>query len=348
MLLYQEEIVKFLDEIYGTYKIEDTIKYLGDANLFNLLINKRYDEFKSIIWYQEQVPRLMAQLEQVPRYKNDYIRGLFNTLKGETVDFYKLYNFTQTGTTIDKSKRKNGTIPYYGTGGITGYTSTELFDGGYLLFSHDGSSGNVQLIDGKFWCNHHIRIFKFKENINIKYIYMFFKNFDFNKYIKKHSIPSLGFEVLKTIKIKLPSLEDQEKIIKQIEDLEKDGSQFTQMNNILKKQIETITETIKNLCNIYDTNEIVQVTENIETENTVEQTDEPKEDLIDDVKEQEPSSLCDDLSLRIPEKKVVKKVIVKKNTKVKKIIDDESIDDLADEPVIEPVKKLLKKKSTNA
>ena len=48
-LSHQQEIVDLLDEIYKTYKIEDTIKYFGDKNIFNLLIEQKYDDFKTIL-----------------------------------------------------------------------------------------------------------------------------------------------------------------------------------------------------------------------------------------------------------------------------------------------------------
>ena len=53
-LLHQEEIINLLDRLYKTYKIEDTVKYLSGFNIFNLLINKQYQEFEDILWYQEQ------------------------------------------------------------------------------------------------------------------------------------------------------------------------------------------------------------------------------------------------------------------------------------------------------
>ena len=90
-LQHQQEIVDFLDKIYETYKIEDTVKYFKDKNIFNLLIEHKYDEFKNIIWYQEQIPRLICSLEQIPRLKSDYIRGLFNSVKYKEYKFTKLY-----------------------------------------------------------------------------------------------------------------------------------------------------------------------------------------------------------------------------------------------------------------
>jgi restriction endonuclease S subunit len=77
---HQQEIVEFLDEIYKTNSINDTIKYMKDYPIFNLLIDKNYSGFKQVIWFQENIPRLMAEMENIPKKKNYYIQGLFNTV----------------------------------------------------------------------------------------------------------------------------------------------------------------------------------------------------------------------------------------------------------------------------
>ena len=55
-IAHQEEIVELLDRLYKTYKIDDTVKYLSSANVFNLLINRQYQDFESILWYKSKYP----------------------------------------------------------------------------------------------------------------------------------------------------------------------------------------------------------------------------------------------------------------------------------------------------
>jgi hypothetical protein len=62
----QEEIVKLLDEIYTDLNIDETIKYFKDKPIFNLLIEKKYDDFKDIIYLQSKLPFITSELEKIP------------------------------------------------------------------------------------------------------------------------------------------------------------------------------------------------------------------------------------------------------------------------------------------
>jgi type I restriction-modification system DNA methylase subunit/restriction endonuclease S subunit len=291
---HQQEIVKFLDEIYETYKIEDTIKYLGNANIFNLLINKQYDEFKNVIWYQEQVPKLVAQLEQVPKYKNDYIRGLFNTVDGEMVKLGDVVEIKR-GKSLPKANIINGKYPVItGCSEITKYHNEYNIDGSNNIFiARVGSAGNVLLCNNNCYltdlafgitCN--------KKKICKLYCFYYFKyTNEINKIIQKNGPPNINGDNLLNIKIKLPSLEDQQKIIEQIEKIESDESHFSVYANTLKKQMELMQETIKNISNIDKTNiNNEPIDENMndnksEVEPEIESEVEPEDEPIEEVKE---------------------------------------------------------------
>jgi hypothetical protein len=58
-----KKIVNFLDEIYKTTSLDDTLKYIKDKPIFNLLINKKYEDFKEILYFQENLKQLFFELE---------------------------------------------------------------------------------------------------------------------------------------------------------------------------------------------------------------------------------------------------------------------------------------------
>lgn len=315
-LSHQQEIVKFLDEIYETYKIEDTLKYLGDVNLFNLLINKQYDEFKNVIWYQEQVPKLVAQLEQVPKYKNDYIRGLFNTVKGEMVKLGDIVELCKKNKHLKASDGKdNGKYNFYSCAETTKYYDDYEFEETHLIVNRGGKP-NIR-IDSKFAISHDdIHILKNKYDNNITYIFYYLKN---NINLLKTNMHGCGLKHLNkddllNLPIKLPSLEDQIKIIELIEKVELDDSPILQFGKLLKQQIELMQETIKNICNIEQINEPNNDSDNKSNNDSDNKSNNDSDNKSND----EPLD-------EVEEVKPTKKITVKKVNKKSKV---ESTDDI--------------------
>jgi type I restriction enzyme S subunit len=237
-----------------------------------LLLNENYSDFDDLIQLYDDLIWAEAYYQRfTTKYKNMLIKRCFSMVPSKDTCFSELYNFSETGTTIDKKLREIGNIPYYGTGGITGTTDKHLFDGEYLLFSHDGSSGNVQKHNGKFWCNHHVRVFTFKKNINFKWIYEYLNLFDFSSYTKKNSIPSLGFTTLNKIKIKVPSTEDQEIVVKMIDEINKEESEFNNQVKAIKESIIKLYHCVDQLVNNSSISNIDQTpTQQVETDDESE------------------------------------------------------------------------------
>ena len=129
---------------------------------------------------------------------------------------------------------KTGTLyPYYGTGGITGYTDEFIIDGNYILLARNGAVGNPIYIEGKSFPSDHMFILTSVDN-NIKYIYNTIKYIiNFELYLVGTTIPGISKTDLETIEIPIPSLEIQQDIVKQCE-------HYDNLINILKKQIEDI------------------------------------------------------------------------------------------------------------
>jgi type I restriction-modification system DNA methylase subunit len=246
---HQEEIVKFLDDVLKDIVIDKMIKELKDTDIFNLLIHREYEIFKEIVWYGSiRIPQLKLELKTIEREKKNYIKSLFKTIKCEEKKLGDLVEITKTGKTIPKEERifdGDDRIPYYGTGGITGYTDSYIFDGEYILFSQDGSSGKIFIVNGKFWCNHHVRCFKF--NQNMKYMFHILSSIDYNEITKKNSIPNITWDSLKNIEISIPLLEDQELIVKKIQEVEDEQHHFQQHYRIIENALNYALETITNL-----------------------------------------------------------------------------------------------------
>lgn len=179
-LAHQQEIVTFLDEIYKTASIEDTIKYMKDQPIFNLLINKDYEGFKTIIWYQQNIKYVMEELENVTKKKNYYIKSLFNAIKykskikklGEIVQF----NIGGTPSRKEPLYWNNGDILWVSVAELNGNviidtkekitetgiknSSVKLINKGSVLMSFKLSIGKMAITGTDMYCNEAIMFFK--------------------------------------------------------------------------------------------------------------------------------------------------------------------------------------------
>ena len=116
----------------------------------------------------------------------------------------------------DERKSKQGIYPYYGASGIIDSVNDYIFDGEYILLAEDGaniinrSTPIAFIAKGKFWVNNHAHILKAKGSN--KFLVEYLENLRYEKYNTGTAQPKLNAEVCKKIKIKIPSLIEQEKI----------------------------------------------------------------------------------------------------------------------------------------
>jgi type I restriction enzyme ecoprrI specificity protein len=120
---------------------------------------------------------------------------------------------------ITKSQRIPGGIPYYGANGIQDYVKDWIFDGTFILMGEDGSvikndnSPILHWVVGKIWVNNHAHILgEVAGCALLKYVYYVLSQTDVSD-IVRGTPPKLNQKNLKSIKIPIPPLEIQEKIV---------------------------------------------------------------------------------------------------------------------------------------
>ena len=354
---HQEEIVEFLDKLYKTYKIEDTVKYLSGTNIFNLLINRQYTEFENLLWYQEQIPRMMADFAQIPRMKKDYIRGLFNTVKTKE---YKLGDITQIqfGTRITKALDEIKDIekgyPVYGGGGVNFYTKKSNRNENTLVISRFGVSPEcVRFIDKKFFLNDSgMSITSDEKLCKHKFLakYLLYNQHKIFKFADGCGQKNMTTERLKKeFTIKLPSIADQKKIIEEIEKVESEQSSYAKYAEMLQKLIDQMNTTIKNICDIKQKEESCGDNSKEDSDDSTykkkskkvaknKSDNESDGDSDESVSDKKSNSDSDEDSDDSTYKKKSKKVV--KNTS-----DSESDDDSDDSTYKKKSKKVVKNKS---
>ena len=132
--------------------------------------------------------------------------------------------------------------PYYGTGGITGYTNEWIVDGDYILTPGDGTIGRMILCKDKSFPSHHMNIIKPKPEFNIKFIYHSLISNNLDSLKTGSTIPNITKSILENMKILIPSLSDQQLIVSEmekydiLEQLQKEH--ILELDNIIKQRFD--------------------------------------------------------------------------------------------------------------
>ena len=117
---------------------------------------------------------------------------------------------------VKESLRTKGDYPYYGATGIQDYVDDYIFDGEYVLIAEDGASDilnyPVNYVNEKFWVNNHAHIIQSKEGYQTLFLSYSLKQTDFNRYLVGGTRKKLNASSLERIEVKMPTLEEQEKI----------------------------------------------------------------------------------------------------------------------------------------
>ncbi len=178
----QNLIVKELDSMYK--QKEDLISAI-----------KLNDEFKKIYFD-----------DLLKKYKNNK-----NVKLGEICEIKTGKNKPSDG--LEDGKK----YPYFGTGGITGYTNEYLFDGEYLMTPRNGSVGTIFMYNGKSFPSDHVFVIKPNNNILLKFLNysLLTNNLAYHK--TGAIIPNITKEIIESSEIKIVSKIQQEEIVKEME-----------------------------------------------------------------------------------------------------------------------------------
>ncbi|MGV0948988.1 restriction endonuclease subunit S [Empedobacter falsenii] len=206
-LKIQQEIVRILDQLTETTN-----------NLKNELENERQIRKKQFEFYREQ---------------------LFTFEEGEA-ELKILKDVAKISNGKDHKIFKDGSIPVYGSGGIMRYIDTSIYEEESVLIPRKGSIGNIFYVNEPFWTVD--TIFYTKINIEIiipKYFYYFLKTKDLKELNFAGGVPSLTKTVLDIIKIPIPPLEEQERIVNLLDQFD---AAHTAIEEEITKEIKLRTQ----------------------------------------------------------------------------------------------------------
>ena len=278
---HQEEIVKFLDEQFESYNINNLKK---DVPIFKLLIAKQYEMAAELL---HVVYRQMAAELEVKNIEKD-MKAIFNLNinKLEDCETKKLGDICEIKNykpiKIEKSNN-TGKYPFYNCSILGHLWSDEYqYEDDVLLINKVNGSGKCRIYhnNGKFSIAANMLIFKTSNNkffekllnYNTKIISKKFKGGD-----KK----ALNLEDFKNIIFPIPSLEKQKEIVNKIEKFENYKLQYIDHANMIKEELDNYIKYINdneideniNYNNIINDNES-EVDLEIEIEDSISESSE--------------------------------------------------------------------------
>ena len=121
-----------------------------------------------------------------------------------------------------RSKQKNKIYDYYGATGVVDKVDGYLFDERLLLIGEDGanllsrSKDNAFFAEGKYWVNNHAHILDCPAKEVLDYVAFIINSISLEDYITGSAQPKLNQDNLNKIEIPLPPLEEQRRIIAQV------------------------------------------------------------------------------------------------------------------------------------
>ena len=212
---------------FGTTFLEISGKALGkiEINLPNIEEQEKIANFLSSV--DKKISIAEEKLNLFREYKKGMMQKIFKQeirFKDENGNNYPDWvekrlgeiSSVQTGNKDLEDKKENGIYPFFVRSKNIERIDTYSYDGEAILIPGDGKIGEVyHYINGKF--DYHQRVYKISgfENICCKYIYYYLYE-KFKKhaltYTAKATVDSLRLPVIKEFVIKLPCLEEQEKI----------------------------------------------------------------------------------------------------------------------------------------
>lgn len=145
---------------------------------------------------------------------------------------YAIGNVLSIGNGRDYKHLHNGDIPVFGTGGYMTSVDDFLYDGESVFIGRKGTINKPLYYNGKFWTVDTLFYTHSFVNVLPKFAYCLFQTINWLKYNEASGVPSLSKATIEKIKVRIPSMDEQDKLSNQLFLLDK---RIEVQNKIIEK-----------------------------------------------------------------------------------------------------------------
>ena len=156
-------------------------------------------------------------------------------------DEYAIGEILSIGNGRDYKHLHNGDIPVFGTGGYMTSVDDFLYDGGSVFVGRKGTINKPLYYNGKFWTVDTLFYTYNFTDVLPKFVYCLFQTINWLKYNEASGVPSLSKATIEKIKVRIPSMDEQDKLSNLLFLLDK---RIEVQNKIIEK-LETLIKGIR-------------------------------------------------------------------------------------------------------
>ncbi|SLN63881.1 restriction endonuclease subunit S [Pseudooctadecabacter jejudonensis] len=110
----------------------------------------------------------------------------------------------------------DGTVPIIGTGGVTGHCHEGFAEGPAIVLGRKGTIDSPRWVEGSFWPIDTTYFCKTNEQNSLRWLFYRLSFMNLRAYNEASGVPSLSRETLRSIRISVPSLDEQRLISRAI------------------------------------------------------------------------------------------------------------------------------------
>lgn len=243
----ENALKKFIFQILNTEYFENSVIYLAKGLAQQNISTTQIESIKIPLPPKDIQEKIINEIETLELFekesrekiedlKNQIINQINQSLGKEKtlsqICDMKAGKFVTASDIEDTKTLEN--YPCYGGNGLRGYTKTFTHEGTFSLIGRQGAlCGNIHRVTGQFHATEHALVVTPFENIDTNWLYHKLKEMNLNQHATGVAQPGLSVKNLNDIYVLVPSFQEQQQIVKQIEDIE------NKIQNI-EKELESI------------------------------------------------------------------------------------------------------------